>query len=179
MNDENISGTNILVMSDTHGNAYAIKQLLENYQGMISAVVHLGDYSRDVSRFAQAKHGSLDYHIVTGNTDPLVETYNERVVEIAGKKFFITHGHRYNVKISYDNIIYKALELQQELQVDCCLFGHTHIPALFTENGILFLNPGSPTYPQPGTDKGYALIRISDEGKVTGKLLTYREALWR
>lgn len=170
-----MSGANILVMSDTHGNAGVIKQLLENYQGMVAAVVHLGDYARDMARYARSDKDGNMYHIVSGNTDPLVTAYDERVIEVADKKIFITHGHRYIVKSGFDNLIYRALELE----VDACLFGHTHAQVLFQHAGkdgdIIFMNPGSPTYPPPDAERGYGLLRITDEGIITGKLLSYRE----
>jgi len=165
--------SNILVISDTHGNAAIINQLLKNYEGMLAAVVHLGDYARDIARFARAEDASM-FHIVNGNTDPLVEAYDERVIEIAGKRIFISHGHRYSVKTGLDNIMYKA----RELGVAACLFGHTHVPTLFEEAGILFMNPGSPTYPNPDTPRGYALLRIAEDGNISGKLLEYREPAW-
>jgi len=170
-----MSGANILVISDTHGNSGAIGQLLQNYQGMLAAVVHLGDYARDMARYARSDKDSNIYYIVNGNTDPLVDAYDERVVEVAGKRIFITHGHRYDVKTKLDNLIYKA----QELQVDACLFGHTHLATTFTQDGIVFLNPGSPTYPHPDTERGYGLLRITEEGTISAKLLTYREPVWR
>ena len=184
-----MSGANILVMSDTHGNTKVIKQLLENYQGQVAAVVHLGDYARDMARFARQDADSALYYIVNGNTDPLVEVYDERVIEVAGKRIFITHGHRYDVKSKLDNLVYRA----QELQVDACLFGHTHIAVLFTHKNIVFLNPGSLTYPSHDQERGYGLIRISEENpddsesehhemfcpNITGKLLTYRDPVWQ
>lgn len=177
-----MNDANILVTSDTHGNSKVIKNLLENYKGVIIAAVHLGDYARDAARFAHTGANSGIYHIVNGNTDPLVGVYDERVIEIAGKRIFITHGHRYDVKISLDNLIYKA----KELQVDACLFGHTHIAALFNQNGIVFLNPGSLTYPHTDMERSYGLLRISETAEngellhtVTGKILTYREPVWQ
>ena len=162
---------NILVMSDTHGNTQVIKHLLENYQGRVAAVVHLGDYARDMTFFSRSDKDHSLYHIVNGNTDPLIEAYDERVIEVMDKRIFITHGHRYDVKAKLDNLIYRSVELK----VDVCLFGHTHIATMFDQDDILFLNPGSPTYPRTDKDRGYGLIRISDEGAVTGKLLSYRE----
>ena len=169
------SGANILIISDTHGNIQAIKQLLENYHGLIKAVVHLGDNARDIIRIAGTAVKSNMYHIVNGNTDPEVAAYNERVIEIAGKRIFITHGHRYNVKSGLDMLIYRA----RELQVDACLFGHTHKQTLFTQNGIVFINPGSLSFPHMGTDKGYGFLSISEKGDIKGKLLTYQEAVWQ
>jgi len=170
-----MSDANILVISDTHGNIHAIKQLARNYHDSITAVVHLGDHAGDMIRAAGTAVKNDMIHIVNGNTDPPLNTYNERVIEIAGKRLFITHGHRYNVKLGLDTLIYRA----RELQVDACLFGHTHNQALFTQSDIVFLNPGSPSSPHFGTEKGYGLLRISDKGDVTGKLLTYREAVWQ
>lgn len=168
-----MEGTNILVVSDTHGNSQAIGRLLENYKGLVTDVVHLGDHARDMVRFSRSE--SLNFHIVNGNTDPLIAGYDERIIEVAGKKIFITHGHRYNVKTNLESIIYRA----RELQVNACLFGHTHIQVLFAQDDIIFLNPGSPTFPGSENPRGYALLRISEENAITGKLLTYKEPVWQ
>ena len=172
---------NILVISDTHGNSRLISTLLTNYLKVVTTVVHLGDHARDMVRFVRDKHvdddlNKIEFHVVNGNTDPLIDIYEERVIEVAGKSIFITHGHNYDVKSNLDRLIERA----QELHVDACLFGHTHIPTLFTQNGILFLNPGSATYPHPDTEKGYGLLRISEgpDGTgpvITGKLLPYKD----
>ncbi|MCL1987554.1 MAG: metallophosphoesterase [Firmicutes bacterium] len=165
------SDFNVLVLSDTHGNLIPIHQLLKSYNGVISAVIHLGDHSRDMLR-CMSTNSELSYHIVNGNTDPLTSNLEDRVIELHEKRIFITHGHDYNVKVTLDRIIYKA----RELQVDACLFGHTHIPVSFMQNDILFFNPGSITYPAQGTERGYGMLRISE--KITGKLLQYREPAW-
>jgi len=138
----------------------------------VSDVIHLGDHARDMVRYSRSYDGSTAYHITNGNTDPLVEAHKERVIDIGNKRIFITHGHNYSVKSGLDKLIYKA----KELQVDACLFGHTHIPTLFTQEDILFLNPGSTVYPYPGTKRGYGLLRISEDGEIGGKLLEYKES---
>jgi len=160
-------------MSDTHGDSGAVKQLLENCKDQVSAVVHLGDHTRDIMRVAVADKAGV-YHIVNGNTDSFLEAYKDRVIEVGGKRIFITHGHRYDVKIGIDMLIYKA----RELQVDACLFGHTHVAALFKQSGIVFLNPGSLTNPRPGLKRGYGMLSISEEGTIAGKLLVYKGATW-
>ena len=162
---------NILIMSDTHGNFGTIKRLMENYKSVVSHAIHLGDHAKDMTRYSRSYDSDIVCHITNGNTDPLVEGYEERVIEIGGKRMFITHGHNYGVKSGLDRLIYKAIELK----VDACLFGHTHIPELFTHGGIVFLNPGSTVYPDIDTVRSYGLLRISDEGKITGKLLNYKE----
>ena len=169
-----MADTNILVMSDTHNNSKAVRQLIDNYYRtkFVFTVIHLGDHIMDIIRNISAEEKN-EFHLVFGNSDSPLEGYEERIIEIAGKKIFITHGHFHEVKFGTDKIVYKA----KELGVDACLFGHSHLPTLFEQDGILFLNPGSTTYPPPGQNKGYALLRISEDGTITGKLLVYKEAL--
>ena len=161
----------ILVLSDTHGNIQPIQKLLEDYKDKADAVIHLGDYAKDMVRFAK---GNGNIHIVNGNNEIPVAAYEDRVIEIGGKRIFICHGHRYQVKSGLDKLIYHA----RELNVDACLFGHTHVPECFTEHGIVFLNPGSITYPFPQTKGGYGLLRASEDGTVSGRLFPYKESIW-
>lgn len=178
--NENNADFNVLVLSDTHGNTVPIHQLLKSYNGTISAVVHLGDHARDMLRFTNAEQQeyqkesqkTIEYHVTNGNTDPMVDILEERVIQLNGKQIFITHGHRYNVKTQLDSLVHRATKLK----VAACLFGHTHIPTAFTQNNILFFNPGSITFPAQGTERGYGMLRISEN--ITGKLLTYREPAW-
>jgi len=46
------------------------------------------------------------------------------------------------------------------------VFGHTHRPAIKVDEGILFVNPGSPTNPLPPllTKPTIALLKIEKEG---------------
>jgi len=164
-------GVNILVMSDTHGNVKAVEQLLESYlaTGFVSHVIHLGDHTKDIIPFAA--NDKEKFHITSGNTDMENPDYKERVIEIAGKRIFITHGHKYGVKTDYFSI--KCMV--EDENVDICLFGHSHNPISFESNGTFFLNPGSTTYPHPDTNAGYALLRISEDGEISGKLLTYQK----
>lgn len=166
-----MNDTNILVMSDTHGDHSAVSQLLNTYLSAVTAVIHLGDHTNDIGPYA--KNADIDFHIVSGNTDPTVSAYIERVIEIAGKKIFITHGHMYDVKDGYERLIDKA----SKLGVDICLFGHSHKHVTFSHNGIVFLNPGSTTKPAVYHEKSYALLSISAEGEIKVKPHTFREAV--
>ena len=168
-----MEGTNILVLSDTHGYIKAVTDLIDNYKNLVTHVIHLGDNSNDMIRF---KHTNphLNFYDASGVNDPSSAQGIEQVIEIAGKKIFITHGHNYGVKTGLENIIYKA----REIKVDACFFGHTHVQTSFTESGITFLNPGSPMFPAPDNPRGYALVRIAD-GEISVKLLEYKESAWQ
>ena len=78
--------------------------------------------------------------------------------EICGKKFFLTHGHRYSVKDGILKLKYKALETG----ADIVLYGHTHIAKIDYEEGIWYINPGSAAEPRDGSPS-FAIIDIHGE----------------
>ena len=41
---------------------------------------------------------------------------------------------------------------------DILMFGHTHVPMLKKEDGVIYLNPGSISFPKNGSDPSYALM---------------------
>ena len=77
----------------------------------------------------------------------------------------LTHGHGYSVKSSLLPLRRRALELDVQL----VLYGHTHLPALSEEEGVLFCNPGSCM-----GDRLYAEIELQD-GKVADARLCQAE----
>lgn len=148
----------IVVVSDTHGNN---KEVIEKISEMErpDLLFHLGDYIEDGIKICTAL--GIDTIMVKGNGDRGNRIYNEdELIEISGKKIFLTHGHRYDVRYGITNLYYKALELN----VDMVLFGHTHVPINIEENGIIFMNPGSPSIPRTQSKaKTIGLIDINDK----------------
>lgn len=147
----------ILVISDTHGmNKEVLESILEVEKADL--IIHLGDYVEDGEKIANTL--GLPYIIVKGNGDFKSKYPEERIIDIEGKKIFLTHGHKYDVRSSLDRIYYRA----SELDTDIAIFGHSHIAINTEENGIILFNPGSPSLPR-GIDriKSYGVIRISEE----------------
>ena len=58
---------------------------------------------------------------------------------LEGKRIFICHGHNYRVKLTYELLYYRTLELK----CDAALFGHTHSSYSSYDGGVLLFNPGS------------------------------------
>ncbi len=146
----------ILIVSDTHGkNIIKLIQKIKN----VDYIIHLGDNYKDV--FILEAELNKPTHFVKGNCDfgPGVDT--RKIISIAGKRIFITHGHLYKVKQGLDDL--KANAFRNN--VDIALFGHTHDPQIFVERGITFLNPGSPAYPARGAYPTIGIIEIK-EGQV-------------
>ncbi len=143
----------IFVFSDTHGRTEDCIRLLENMQGNVDAVLHAGDVAADIEKL-QRTFPTLPIYGVSGNNDfqktfPLLQT-----LTFDGVTLILTHGHRYKVKYTYEDIADAAAEAHATLAV----FGHTHQSCDRTENGIHLLNPGS----AGGIWPTYAVIEIEN-----------------
>jgi putative phosphoesterase len=152
----------IAVVSDTHRRIGAIKKVIKKIQNA-DVLIHLGDNVDDLHELTERFNGKIVN--VKGNCDFCVDVPNDRLIEIEGKRIFLTHGHRYGVKYDFMRLKYKALEVK----ADIVLFGHTHVQQIEYDEGILFINPGSPSMSR-GAFNSIALIDI-DENKVQPRLV--------
>ena len=153
----------IAVFSDTHGDISGIR-LIERDLPPLDAVFHLGDYASD--GFSIGAYLGVPCYAVHGNCDYRAEDGipSERVVELGGARFFLTHGHRY--RSTY------ALGLAaEETRCGTVLFGHTHEPLLTAFGSVLIVNPGSLSRPRGGSNAGYTLLTVED-GDVSVKMLS-------
>ena len=150
----------ILVFSDSHGNPKNIADSIRVHQnaGGVDHIFFLGDGVRDfLSAMAEFPHIPCDY--VFGNCDfgitappEMRGRIYEALVSVGGKKFLIMHGHKYDVKSTYQ----KAADHAIEAGADVLLYGHTHRADDITIDGsfeghVRMINPGScsslyPTY---------------------------------
>lgn len=144
------------VISDSHGNIKSIKDALKD-MGKIDLLIHLGDYVKDAIKIEK------DYNIkvifVKGNTDRIKDVDEEQVLDIKGRKIFLTHGHKYNIKHNLQTLFYKS----KEKDVDIVLFGHTHIPLYQKHEDIIFLNPGSVGDKRCEMYESYAIMEIDEK----------------
>ena len=99
--------------------------------------------------------------IVSGNNDFFSDLPREEIIDLAGKKILVTHGHTYGVSGGTDGIV----EAARARGCEAVLFGHTHYPEIEMQEGILVINPGSLTFPrQRGRKFSYAVME-AEEGK--------------
>jgi len=101
-------------------------------------VFHLGDVLQDIRALARDWPG-LPTVSVAGNCDGQVSAPAERMVELAGKRFFLTHGHPYSVKMGRSAVVAAA----RAQNADAVFFGHTHQAYCQKEGGLWVMNPGS------------------------------------
>lgn len=146
----------ILVVSDTHGDMNTLLKAVKA-QPKAEIIVHCGDGDAQVQMLQQLYKDKMIVG-VRGNCDwsswlPATETLN-----VLGKKIMITHGHLYNAKVGY----YQLMCAAREEKADIILFGHTHQPMTYYEDGLYMLNPGS----CHGYMASYGYVDIMENGDI-------------
>lgn len=143
----------ILVVSDVHGNSRALCQAIES-QPTASTVLFLGDGLRQAEDAAD-RYPDRTFYMVPGNCDLAAPGPFTRQEWFAGKCFFFTHGHQFDVKYG----LYRLELAAREARADMALFGHTHHPYQEYADGLYLLNPGS-----LGRDGRYAYVDVTPGG---------------
>lgn len=144
----------IFVFSDSHGFAQNMLQALKQEQPDL--VVHLGDGEDDL-RPVIAAYPELQVINVRGNCDEYSTAKTKEIFQVAGKRFFATHGHAYNVREG-DLYTLKYAAFDERPEIQAVLYGHTHIPRIERALGMDLINPGScgnittPTYARIAID---------------------------
>lgn len=147
------------IISDTHGR---FVQLAVKKMGKLDVLIHLGDHFRDIIPLTTTM--GIPIHYVRGNCDAGGNAPLELLLNLSGRNFLITHGHKYDVKMGIKQLMLKA----HSSNANVVLFGHTHIPEIFDEGNILFMNPGSPSFPKTRKGPTFGIIEITDD-----KLIPY------
>lgn len=149
----------ILVVSDSHGKNDDVKQVIEKV-GPVDMFIHLGDIERGQNLIRDL--AGCECHMIAGNNDYDIDLPKQEVFEIAGKKVFITHGHRFYVGAGVGNLKQYALDNGY----DIVMYGHTHVPFLEIGQDVTILNPGSISYPrQDGRKKSFMMIEVDQKGE--------------
>jgi putative phosphoesterase len=147
----------ILVVSDTHGDAWALQRAILE-QPKAEVVIHLGDGAEEAAN-AQASFPERQFYLVRGNCDWGSALPALRVVELGGKRFYCTHGMAERVKDGE----YEAILRARSAKADVLLFGHTHMPISEYREGLYILNPGS----LHGAGATYGFVDVTPAGIVT------------
>jgi len=131
------------IISDTHipSRARELPDFVAQTFAGVDLILHAGDVN-DYSVLG-ALSAIAPTQAVAGNTDPpgVVESLgHELLLTLAGFRVGLTHGHlgrgRTTPDRAYNTFRNKA---------DVIIFGHSHKPSQEMREGVLLLNPGSPT----------------------------------
>lgn len=156
----------VLVISDIHGSGYYADKIKEiNERENPEKIILLGDLyyhgpRNDLSQeYAPMKVAKILNNlkdkllVVRGNCDAEVDEmisefkFNDHILmEINGKKYYFTHGHKYNIeKIPYDDF-------------DIMIYGHIHQGFIEEKEDLIFANPGSISLPKCNTHHSYIVL---------------------
>ena len=146
----------ILITSDTHGYYNEISDFVID-NGKIDLILHAGDTTSDAK--AIEYETGIELVCVRGNND-FFDNINEdcELIDIDNNRILLTHGHKENVYRGYEKLLDKANNYGANIVV----FGHTHVYLNKNYNGILLINPGSPSLPRDGK-AGFVIMDIKDK----------------
>jgi putative phosphoesterase len=149
------------IVSDTHipGKARLLPTGFLKDMENVDYILHAGDWNtldvyEELSQLAPVDG-------VAGNTDgfEIVSKFGyQKILEFGSKKIGIVHGNGMR-GTTVDN----AIGAFKDEVVDCIVFGHSHIPLIKMDNGILLLNPGSPTDKRRQPQYSYAIVEITEQ----------------
>jgi len=158
------------LISDTHIPARARKIPLKVFEAFrdVELILHAGDLTvlsvlEELSRTAEvlAVHGNMDSEEVRRKLPALAS------VEVCGWKIGVVHdaGALFGKK--------RMRSLAGKHGFNVLVHGHTHHAKFFWEKEVLYINPGSPTFPLPPffTKPTVAVLKITSE-KITPKIIT-------
>lgn len=144
---------NIGIISDTHGNWASIDNVVSMAQKM-DMWLHCGDCVSD-AEYLQNLVGVPVYG-VAGNCDwPTGKTCYERIIDVAGHKIFLTHGHNYGARYTTEYI----MEATESQGADIAVFGHTHMVE-YLPGSPLVLNPGSASRPRDEQRGSFMIMEL-------------------
>ena len=158
-----------LVISDIHGSNYYAKKIKEIYnKENPDKIILLGDLYYHGPRnplteeynpmeVSKLLNNLKDKILCTrGNCDADVDEmisefdFNDNIeLDINGKKFFFTHGHKFNI----DNI---------PNNIDVLVYGHFHTGFIKEKDGVICVNSGSISLPKDGTKNSYLIINDNE-----------------
>lgn len=149
------------IVSDSHGSTRAIDRMLSHPAAEgVALWLHAGDITPDAEYLAMVTEGKAKVRYVAGNSDwPEPGARYDDVVEAAGHRIFLTHGHMYGVRFTTKMLCDAA----GESGCDIAVYGHTHVAEISTGH-ITVLNPGSVACPRDAM-QGSFLVMDLEQGK--------------
>ena len=180
---QKIEFAKVLLLSDSHGNARIMQEIISAFGPECNAICFCGDGLLDLVETLELGFFDKDFgakippvvYFVRGNGDNSTSTIftDQRIpivvpefqeITIAGKKIFLTHGHRYNVYYGNKDLRVEAIRRG----MDIAWYGHTHVPnslrSHVTRDGrndfLGISNPGSCAQARGGMPNTFSIMDV-------------------
>ena len=116
------------IISDTHG---LLRPEAERGLAGVDHIIHAGDIGRP--EIVEALRRIAPVTAIRGNVDSgewAREYPDTQLVHLSGQSIYVLHD-------------LKTLQADPGAGIDVIVSGHSHVPKIDTEGGVLYLNPGS------------------------------------
>ena len=179
----------ILLISDSHGGRIILREIFQEFGNLTDIFCFCGDGIPDLVDCIEQSHWDKELSscipnamfFVQGNGDSSramiltdercsISVPVEVFFEAAGKKIYMTHGHKFDVYYGTKDLYKNALSLG----ADIVFYGHTHIANAQVRHhqikdgekkAVTLLNPGSCSIPRGGMPHTFAIVTISKNKK--------------
>jgi uncharacterized protein len=155
-------GCRIGVIADTHG---GLPAEAEAALCGVDAIVHAGDVGGGLVLELLAAIAPVT--VVRGNSDP---NSGSALWPLATNVCLV--GVRTIVAHRAETLVGDLEPRRAAARV--AIVGHTHVGLIERRDGVLWVNPGSPTAPRGGAAASVAIVDVGADGTVTGRLVTLR-----
>lgn len=186
---------NIGIISDTHGCLTTWQKIYAEYLQDLDLIIHAGDVLYHGPRndipaeynpklLAQYLNqcpvpivfacGNCDAEVDSMVLDLPIQSPYSMVVD-GDFKILVTHGHHLSKE--------QQFSLAKKFKVQLIITGHTHIPGIDQQDGVISLNPGSPGMSKRADKRGtIAVLRngkidilFTDNGEVLESVAIYNK----
>lgn len=161
----------VVIASDIHGSSYYAEKLKEIVEKenpekiiILGDLYYHGPRNELTQEYAPMKVAEIlnemkdKIMVVRGNCDAEVDEMISKfkfedhiLLELNGKKFYFTHGHKYNI----ENIPYEDFDIM--------IYGHIHQGFIEKKGDFIFANPGSISLPKGMSTHSYIVL---EENKI-------------
>ena len=152
------------LVADTHRRSGSLlglpEQLLRGLEGC-DLILHAGDFNAIAVSDALAEIAPV-FGVHGNNDEPeVMRALPAARYFVAGEiRLGLIHGHQ-----AVRNARGAALEAMRG-RVDCVVYGHSHMPDYSREDGLLLVNPGSPTQRRRAEQRSFAIMTIDASSKL-------------
>jgi len=153
------------IVSDSHGDTRALDAMLAEPMAQTAECwLHAGDVTADADYIAMLTQKTV--YKVAGNCDwPSSRVPDTQIVELAGHRLLLAHGHTFGVQYQTDLLLRHA----SAENCDIAVYGHTHC-AEFLPGVLTVVNPGSIARPRDGAAGSYFIMELVPEQPPRGTL---------
>ncbi|MBM7691344.1 putative phosphoesterase [Peribacillus deserti] len=162
----------VIVISDTHmpRKGKALPKKLTEELKRADLIIHGGDWQnldvyQELSLYGEVKgvYGNVDQAEIR-NLFP-----EKQVIEAGGIRIGLVHGHGRRLTTEK-----RAIAAFEGVEVDCIIFGHSHIPVKKMVGKTLLFNPGSPTDKRRQDMYSFGILMIQ-KGKIDAEHIFFSD----